>query len=92
MKKKCRVTFTIKKRGVTFTDSFKAFNVMLHSFFLFLYKLSSLLNKLTKFHSIFSDSYEKKIHSFDSTPICVFVAYSMYPKFLFCPSIYSYNS
>ena len=40
-------------------------------FFLFLYNLSSLLSKLTKFHSIFSDDYEKKIHPFYSTPICV---------------------
>ena len=45
----------------------------------------------------------KKIHPFDSTPICVvqhrlarqylvyllFVAYAMYSAFLFCPSIYS---
>ena len=62
---------------------------MLHSiFFLFLFNLSSLLNKLTKFHLIFSDDYEKKIHPFDSTPICVFVAYSMYPAFLLRPSIY----
>ena len=45
------------------------------------------MNKLTKFHLIFSDDYEKKIHPFDSTPICVFVACSIYPTFLFCPSI-----
>ena len=46
--------------------------------------------------------YEKQMHPFDSTPICVvqhclarqyldyllFVAYSMYPAFLFHPSIY----
>ena len=29
----------------------------------------------------------KKIHPFDSTPICVFVAYSIHPAFFFHPSI-----
>ena len=78
MKQKCRVTVMKKKCRVSFTDSFKVFYVMLHSFFfLFLYNHSSLLNKLTKFHSIFSDDYEKKNTTFDITPICVFVAYSM---------------
>ena len=52
---------TKKKYRLTFTDSFEVFNVMLHSFFFyFWYNLSSLLNKLTKFYSIFSDDYEKK--------------------------------
>ena len=45
-----KYTRTKKKYQLTFTDSLKVFNVMLHSFF---------LNKLTKFHSIFSDDYEK---------------------------------
>ena len=63
----CRILYiytrTKKKCRVSFTDSFKVFNVMLHSFFLFLHNLSSLLNKLTKFHLIFSDNYEKTYHS-----------------------------
>ena len=86
-KKKRRVTFTKKKRGVTFTDSFKVFNVMLHSMFFFLNNLSSLLNKLTKFHSIFSDNYEKKIHPL-TVPLFVYLCICMYPAFLFRPSIY----
>ena len=82
------------KRRVTFTDSFKVYNVMLHLFIyffiLFLYNLSSLLNKL-KFHSISSDDYEKKIYPFDSTPICLFVAYSVYTAFPFRPSIFKHS-
>ena len=38
-------------------------NVMLHSIFSFLFSFSFLLNKLTKFHSVFSDDFEKKYHS-----------------------------
>ena len=84
------VIFTKKKRQVTFTDSLKVINVMLHSFFfLFLYNLLSLLNKLTRFHLIFTDDYEKKIQPFDITTICVFVAYSMHPKFLFRLSVFN---
>ena len=71
---------------------------MLHSFFLFLYNLSSLLNKLIKFHSIFSDDYENKYHSEQDINLTdvhysrqsnkIFVAYSIYPVFLFHPSVY----
>ena len=80
------------------TDNFKVFNLMLHSVVLFSYNFSFLLNKLTKFHSIFSDDYEKKYHSerdinltdvhYSRPSNKIFVAYSMYPAFLFRPSIY----
>ena len=97
---------TKKKRQVTFTDSFKVSNVILHSFFvLFLYNLSSLLIKLTKFHSIFSDDYEKKKNKKKTKKkkkntlltvwlarqylvYLLFVAYTLYPGFIFRPSIY----
>ena len=71
-------------------------------FFLFLYNFSSLLNKLTKFHSVFIDNYEKKYHSerdinlshvhYSRSSNKIFVAYSMYPAFLFRPNIYIYIS
>ena len=48
-KKKCRVTFTKKKHRVTCTDSFKVFNVMLHSFVLFIYFLFLYTCNLSSF-------------------------------------------
>ena len=91
MKKKCRVTFTKKKRRVTFTNSFKVFNAMLHSFFFYFcitFHLYWTSWQSFNWFSVMITVWEK-IHHFDSTTICVFVAYSMYLAFLFRPSIYA---
>ena len=85
-------TRTKKKRWVTFTDSFNVLNV---TFIIYIYNLSSLSNKLTKFHSIFSDDYHNRERDINLTDGLysrpsnkVFVAYFMYPEFLFRPSIF----
>ena len=43
---------TKKKRRVTYEDSFKGYNVIIHYYIYFLYKILSLWNHLVKFQSI----------------------------------------
>ena len=47
-------TMTKKKRCVTYKDSLKGYNVILHYYINFLYKISSLINQLVKVQSIFN--------------------------------------
>ena len=70
-------THTHKKYRVTFTDSIKVFNETIHPSFFILYDISSLSNKLICTGAQYYSGQSNKI----------FVAYSMYPAFLFRPSI-----
>ena len=45
-----------KKRRVSYKDTLKGYNVILHYYIHILYKISSLWNQLVKFQSIFSQT------------------------------------
>ena len=79
-----------KETSGNLTDSFKVINVIYIQFlFLFLYNLLSLLNKLTKFHLILSDDYEKK-YTLLTVPLFVYLLHILCNRRFFFVLVYIY--